>query len=91
MIIIDYNGYGILATDIDNIPPFLVKYPYFEVADFRKEDGTLMADSKKQSYWFNNNKEVPHGDPIQTQIQALTKQQEFLEDCIAEMAGEVYS
>lgn len=34
---------------------------------------------------------IEETNTIQTQIQALTKQQEFLEDCIAEMAGEVYS
>ena len=75
------NGISWIEIQTNNIPP--VDGGYYTV-DY--ENKVL------KSVLFEDKNSMPkETDPIQTQIQALTKQQEFLEDCIAEMAGEVYS
>lgn len=92
MTIIDRNGYGILTTNIETAPEFLKQYPYFEVENFTPEEGVLMCDSTNKTYWYVK-QETPTEpvDTVQVQIQALSDQQEFLEDCIAEMAEIVYA
>lgn len=54
----------------------------------------ILEYSSKNGYTFN---EVPYRnvdkktDQNDSEIQDIVKRQQFLEDCIAEMAGEVYS
>lgn len=66
-------------------------------------DSTSLTPVSEEEYakYFNVNPEVSSETvetpvllpevPIETKLEAITERQEFLEDCIAEMAAKVYS
>ena len=71
---------------------------YITVNELPEGSGILKTDSI--SVWYDNNDDV-HVDPIthlqqenkflKAQLKAQTERSDFIEDCIAEMAGVVYN
>lgn len=69
---------------------------YFEIAEPIPEGEGVMKTDGVSKIWWEPFPEPPKPEPdrmslLQAQIKALSDQNEFLEDCIVEMAGEIYS
>lgn len=63
--------------------------PFLEVASLPGGDGKLCTDL--ETVWREPYPEEPRPEiPVDIQIKAVTERQDFLEDCIAEMAMKVY-
>lgn len=86
----NYDDYAIIYTNkqdaIDS------HRPYFLIDSIPGGSGVLKTDGNK--VWRDDTKPVTNIDTItllQAQLKAQTERSDFIEDCIAEMAGVVYN
>lgn len=93
---VNKEGNSILFNNLDDVSYFGV-VSYFEIPPgIEAQDDKILKSDGVSKIWFED---YPKPEPIpedptqkllEAKIQALADQNEFLEDCIAEMAAEVY-
>lgn len=85
-----YNNFAIIYTEEKDAKQ--TNKPYFQIESLPSGIGVLKTDGKK--IWRDQieyKKEPDVLTLLKAQLKAQTERSDFIEDCIAEMAGVVYN